>query len=521
MTEKKIMNYEDFKGKKIAVLGIGVEGISSAKFLTSHGAAVTVLSEEGTLPKELENMGVTFVSGKDYLASLSDYDIIVRSPGIKRNLPEIVEAEKREKIVTSQTKLFFDLCPAPIIGVTGTKGKGTTSSLIYEMLKKAGFEAYLGGNIGVPPFEFLEKITKESKVVLELSSFQLEDLGKSSDDAKAMAGKPHIAVMLMVTSEHLGADSVGTKNYHESLEEYIEAKRNILRFQTYDDFAIINRDYPASNESDIHTIGKVYQVSRERGVMDEGCFVENGMLYIQQKLSDTDEISEEEIAPEDAFIDRDEGEDAELAKVVADVATSSSQKFKKIDIMHTHDILLPGSHNLENITAATMAAYLSGVTPDAIAQVLETFKGLEHRLELVAEVAGVKYYDDSFSTTPETAIAAIEAFTHPEVLILGGSHKNSDFTSLGEIIAKADNIRAIIGIGVEWERIKEEIVKHTEKIFMVEGAKDMKTIVAAASKIAQPGDVVLLSPACASFGMFPNYKVRGEQFKEEVHALQK
>jgi len=500
------MKIEEIKDKHIAVLGMGVEGYSSALYLAQKGAKVAVLDKREDLekPKELLDLGVTFLLGADYLQKLSGAEIIVRSPGIKRNLPEILEAEAKGAVATSQTQLFFDFCPAEILGVSGTKGKGTTSALIHEMLKKQGIDAHLGGNIGKPPFEFLDSLTKESKVVLELSSFQLEDI-KSS---------PHIGVLLMTTSEHLGADLVGTQNYHETIEEYVDAKRNMLRFQTKDDFAVINRDYPASNESDIYTEGKVYQVSRERGVMEEGCFVEGGKVVIRLKSKDSRGEHKDESSQEDKS-------DDVLESLMEQSAQELEAGYESMEIVDVEDILLPGGHNLENVCAAVMAAYLAGVSKEAMAEVLETFKGLEHRLELVAEVAGVKYYDDSFSTTPETAIAAIQAFRAPEVLILGGSKKGSDFEELGKVIAQAENIRAIIGIGIEWERIKDEISKHKNTIFMVEGAKDMPTVVAAAAKIAQKGDVVLLSPACASFGMFPNYKERGAQFKEEVRKLQK
>ncbi len=430
----------NFKGKKIAVVGFGLEGEASAKYLKEHGADVTVLDKK---------------QGEDYLENLNQYDLVVRSPGVKiSTLAQYVQSEK----ISSQTKLFFDLCPSKIIGVTGTKGKGTTASLIYEMLKKQGIDAYLGGNIGKPPFEFLDKLSPQSVVVLELSSFQLLDLEKG----------PHIAVMLMTTSEHL--------DYHKDVEEYINAKRNILRFQEPDDIAILNRDYPATNESDIYTNGRVFYVSTERGVNGEGCYVKDKAvrLYIN---------GEEE------------------------------------KIIDSKEVLLPGRHNLENVCAAVLAARLSGVSKANIVSVLKTFKGLEHRLELVSTVKGVRFFDDSFSTTPETAIAAIQAFKEPEILILGGSSKNSDFSELGQVISKAENIKAIIGIGLEWERIKSKIKNHESRIMVIEGAKDMKTVVAAASKIALPGDVVLLSPACASFDMFKNYKDRGEQFKEEVMRL--
>lgn len=429
------------KNKKIAIVGEGVEGQSSFKWLHAKGADVTILDEK---------------QGPDYLKDLDSYDLVVRSPGIK--ISDLEKFVKREKI-TSQTKIFFDLCPCEIIGITGTKGKGTTSSLIYEMLKTQGFDAYLGGNIGLPPFEFLDILNAQSKVVLELSSFQLMDLKKS----------PHVAVMLMITSEHL--------NWHSSVEEYIDAKRNIVKHQTEKDFAILNRDYPATNESDIYTSGKVYHISREREAAEEGSFVKDGKVWMRTELGE-------------------------------------------VPVVDTEEILLPGKHNLENICAATMAAGLVGVSVENIASVLRTFKGLEHRLELVVTINGVRYYDDSFSTTPETAIAAIQAFKDPEVLILGGSSKSSDFTELGEVISKSENVKLIIGIGDEWERIKECIAVSETPIPVIEGAKDMQTIIAAVYKLAVPGDVVLLTPACASFGMFKNYKDRGEQFKKEVLNLQ-
>lgn len=455
---------KDWKNNKVAVIGSGVEGVSAAKWLAKQGAEVTVLDKNENVDKEQGTKDIKFMSGKRYLLKLDWHDIIVRSPGVRRNLQEIMDAERKRKIVTSLTQIFFDLCPAPIIGVTGTKGKGTTSALIYEMLKEEGLDVYLGGNIGMPPLDFLDKLNPSSWVVLELSSFQLEDLNKS----------PHIAVMLMIVPEHLGADSVGTINYHDSMAEYVSAKRNILRFQANKDYAIINRDYPASNESDIFTEGKIFQISREREAAEDGCFTRQGRIIIRKNRIEED---------------------------VIDLA----------------DVLLPGKHNYENICAAVMAADLAGVSLRSIGKVLRSFKGLEHRLELVREVNGVRYYDDSFSTTPETAIAAIEAFEDPEILILGGSHKGSDFTELGKVINEKQNIKAIIGIGAEWENIKLKI--NNEKLKIIEGCQGMEDVVQKASMIAEPGDVVLLSPACASFGMFKNYKERGDLFKREVDKL--
>jgi len=453
----------NWKNKKVAILGLGIEGITSAQFFVKNGASVSILERrqkeniDHNLITQIEKLEVNCIFGKEYLTTLSDYDTIIRSPGVRRFLPELLEVEKKGVSITSQTKLFFELCPCPIIGVTGTKGKGTTSTLIYTMLKEAGMDAYLGGNIGIPPFSFLESLQSSSIVVLELSSFQLQDLTQS----------PHIGVILMVTSEHL--------DHHATLEEYIESKRNLIRFQTKDDFAIVNRDYPASNESDVYTDGKVFYVSRERETND-GCFALNGKITVRRNDNDDEIISVSEIA-------------------------------------------LPGKHNLENVCAAVMAARLAGVGKKHIISVLKSFTGLPHRLELVAEVGEVKYYDDSFSTTPETAIAAIEAFDQPKILILGGSSKGSDFTQLGKVIRESESIKAIIGIGEEWDEIKSHIGNLTSQVLIIEGAETMHQIVQAASKIAHKGDVVLLSPACASFDMFKEYKDRGEQFKKEVLGL--
>ncbi len=430
---------DQFKDKKIAVIGEGLEGKSSIEFFKRNGVYVEIRDQK---------------QGDDYLEDLEKFDLIIRSPGVK--LSDLEGKVSREKI-SSQTKIFMDLCPAPIIGVTGTKGKGTTSSLIYEMLKADGRDVYLGGNIGVPPFEFLEKLNGASWVVLELSSFQLQDLEKS----------PHIAVMLMVTSEHM--------DYHKDHREYIEAKRNILSHQTDNDFAIVNRDYPPSNESDILTSGKVYYVSREREV-EEGCFALGNQIILRTNGN-------------------------------------------SIPVIDTRELQLKGDHNQENVSAATIAAYLAGVRVGTIIKAIQSFKGLEHRLELVTTVAGVEYYNDSFSTTPETAIAAIKSFNNPEILILGGSPKQSDFSELGKVIGESENIKAIIGVGVEWQRIKAEIKNVRPETLIIEGADSMEKIVLAASKLAVSGDVVLLSPACASFGMFENYKDRGNQFKEQVNNL--
>ena len=452
---------EKYKNKKIAILGFGLEGMSIIDFLLHDALKITVYDDkprgsfESIVTENYEQKGVSFEFEKKLIPE--DYDIVFRSPGIKPSSPELVEAKSKGIEVTSAIKMFFEQCPCEIIGVTGTKGKGTTSTLIYEMLKKEGFDAYLGGNIGIPPLSFLSELKGDSKVVLELSSFQLIDLEQS----------PHIGVILMTTSEHL--------DYHNDVYEYIEAKRNIFKFQDYKDFAVVNRDYPASNESDIYSNGKVYRVSREQDV-DQGCFVKNDGIVLK--------------------MDGNENE-----------------------ILATKDLALRGKHNWENVCAATVAALCAGCSMKSIIPVLKSFKGLEHRIEHVATTRGVAYYDDSFSTTPETAIAAIEAFDEPKILILGGSSKNSNFSELGQIISESESIKAIIGIGVEWGRIRQEIKGLNPSIAIIEDCQTMEEIIQQCVEIGEIGDVVLLSPACASFDMFKSYKDRGDQFKEEVKKL--
>ena len=460
LTDKQSLISRKLENKKIALLGFGVEGESSASYLVSKNAKVVVFDPRDKIDSDsktidhLEQEGVEFIFGR-YPENFSDFDLVLRSPGIKLSSSIIQKALNEGKVVTSQTQLFFDLCPAPIIGVTGTKGKGTTSTLIYEMLKKEGFTAFLGGNIGTPPFTFLDSLTPESKVVLEMSSFQLQDLHTS----------PHIAVMLMTVPEHM--------DYHENMEEYIEAKRNILRFQKPEDVTILNVDFPPTRESDLFTDGQIYHVSRVHDV-EQGCFIKDDAIFLKMK--------------------------------------GKTEK-----VIEAKDIKLPGKHNLENACAAILAAIFAGATMKSIVPVLKEFTGLPHRLELVATVNGVRFYDDSFSTTPETTIAAIEAFVDPKILILGGSSKKADFTELGKIISESDSIKAIIGIGVEWGQIKPHITNSGIKI--VEGCENMEEIIKKASEVGELGDIVLLSPACASFGMFKNYKQRGEEFKKEVSNL--
>ena len=463
-------------GKKIAVIGFGKEGQSILKFLRTlefARAEIWVLdrNEKTVLPR-----GVRGQLGGDYLKGLERFDLIIRSPGIRYHAPEIQAAIWKGITVTSPTKIFFDRSPAPIIGVTGTKGKGTTSTLVFKILeegrKKKGERSgkvFLAGNIGTPALDILPKLDKRSLVVLEMSSFQLIDLAKS----------PHIAVALMITSEHL--------DWHKSVKEYRGAKANIVRFQSARDYAVVARDYAASRAFAKLTKAKIFTFARRA-------------------------------KPKSGTIARS-GDGTGLGTFVEDGWFCFSDGKRKEAVCETNRLQIPGEHNWENVGAAITVAKIMGVPNAAIAKSVYAFRGLEHRLEFVAEKHGVRYYNDSYATTPETTIAAIKAFRQPKILILGGSSKGSDFAELGRIISKSDSLRGIIGIGAEWPRIKSKIKTRNSRIHIVENCKNMKDIVRAAKRMAVPGDVVLLSPACASFGMFKNYSDRGKQFKERVNRV--
>ncbi len=476
---KRNMKLDYLRGKKIAILGFSIEGLSVARFLDRHGLSFTILekNEPGKLLPEAQEFIKThdypLITGASHLDKLSEFNLISRSQGIPLWNPKIAEAKKSGVEFTSVTKLFFDLCPCQIIGVTGTKGKGTTATLIYEMLKASKLDVYLGGNIGKPPLDFIDDLKPTSWTILELSSFQLEDLEKS----------PQLAVVLMVTQEHLNSQAVDSPNYHRSINDYFEAKKNIVRYQSKDNFVIVNTDYPNSVDLTKEAKSKVIYFSTENDLA-EGSYLNDESLLMC--LNDKCQL-----------------------------------------ITKRGEVFLRGNHNLQNVLAASTAASIAGANISDIGAVIKTFKGLEHRLEFVRDMDGVKFYNDSFSTTPETAIAAIKSFTEPEIIILGGSEKGSDYMRLSHVIAKATNIRAVLLIGVTAGQIEMALKQCLIGIIPKKGiipinlgrGLSMDDILAKANSLVKPGDVVLLSPACASYDMFKNYKDRGQQFKDCVNQL--
>ena len=457
-----------FSGKTIAIVGLSVEGRDTIEYFRHKECTLICVDQHDT--KQLRELSdtyagdsISFYFGNDYLKHITSADCVVCTPGISPRTPELLSMKQKGKEITSATQLFFELCIAPIIGVTGTKGKGTTGTLIYEMLGKKYPHVYLGGNVGKPLLSQVDTMTPTDWVVLELSSFQLEQLSIS----------PHIAVVLRITQDHLANFDKNATNFHPTREAYVEAKSHIVRYQTAGDIVIVNDDDETAKSFTALTPATVYRFNRYHKTADS--YVDHHAVF------------------------------AKIAGVVKQICTKET-------------VHLKGDHNLENIAAATLAALSAGVSYEDIVDAVKDFQGLEHRLEFVGIVHDISYYNDSFSTIPETTIAAIESFDEPKVLILGGSEKMSDFTQMGKNIA-ASNVIGVVVIGQMTERITQALhtAAYTGKI--ITGCTDMHDIVQKALTLALPGSVVLLSPACASFDMFTNYKERGTLFKHEVHAL--
>jgi UDP-N-acetylmuramoylalanine--D-glutamate ligase len=429
---------------KIAILGYGLQGRSAYEYWRD-GNEITVCdgNEHLELPNDVERQ-----LGPDHLKGLDRFDLIVRSPIVHpaaivaANSPAILEK------VTTVTNEFFKVCRTKnIIGVTGTKGKGTTSTLIAKMLAADGKRVHLGGNIGIPPLDMLKDgIRQDDWVVLELANFQLIDLKYS----------PPIAVCLMVAAEHL--------DWHADEAEYFAAKGQLFAHQTRNDVAVYFAENDLSRQIAEHGDGRKIPYFVEPGALVK----DGGIMIGGQRICPTNELK------------------------------------------------LLGEHNWQNACAAVTTVWQITQNTEAMRSVLTTFSGLEHRLELVRELDGVRYYDDSFGTTPETAIVAIEAFVEPKVLILGGSDKGADYTKLATVVSKS-SIRKVLLIGEQAGRIKTAL-EAAGVTDTMSGGGDIGEIVATAREQAQPGDIVLLSPACASFDMFKNYKDRGEQFKRAVQA---
>ena len=556
---------------KIAVVGYGIEGKAMLAYLVKHQYSNVTVCDQKVYIGEKMPKGVSVRLGEHYLEGINEFDVIFRSPGVNHDNHYLVEARLEGKEVTSPIQYFLDHCPCTVVGVTGTKGKGTTSTLIYEILKewfgkmssaklgsalteadstkvtgKAGSKkfsksaamykkniaitrakggelkkfakrhVYLGGNIGNSPIEFLDKlkggdVKNGDVVVLELSCFQLGDLKKS----------PHIAVLLNTTSDHL--------DYYPDRDAYLQAKELILAHQDEDDLAVLNKDYEYSKYYAPLVKGRLVYVSPKGEKLDKGVYVKGLNVF--------------DAEPEIVYVKSLEEENKEV-------------------VMKVKDVALIGSHNLENVCPAVAVAKEFGVPSSVIAKVVKRFKGLPHRLEFVRKIDGVSYYNDSFSTNPQTSMAAVDSFNVPTILIAGGSDKGLSYKEWARKILTKESLQVVLLIGATAEKMNDALVGVRKKLkaheitpTLVLMCGDLKNALATArrtivdsgvnyrgsftpevgvgkgveSKIpkiekknttfASLGAVVVMSPAAASFDQFKDYKERGQKFREIVLGL--
>ena len=449
--------------RKVAIIGLGVSNIPLLDYLYQKKAKVTVFDsrEIADISKEvmdkITDYSMEFSLGKNYLSKLKGYDVIFRSPSCLPTVPELEAEAERGAIVTTEIELLMKMCPCKIIGVTGSDGKTTTTTLIAEILKEAGYNCHLGGNIGIPLFTKLSEIMQEDIVVLELSSFQL----------MGMEISPDIAVITNITPNHL--------NVHKDYEEYIDAKKNIFKFQDRNGILITNYENDITKEASMQAKGEVIYFS-SKTKLDNGYIVDGNAIK------------------------------------------QCNDKIRK-HLINIEDISIRGVHNYENICAA-LAATETLVEKDIAIRVCKNFKGVAHRIEFVKEINGVKWYNDSASSTPTRTISGLNAFDEEIVLIAGGASKNLDYTPVAKPIVS--KVKTLILIGETAEEIFNVVKKEMElqdkqiKIFM---CNSLNQALILAKRNAEPGQIVLFSPASTSFDMFKNMYDRGDKFKESVNKL--
>ena len=461
---KKLNEFNDYiRYRKVAIIGLGVSNLPLLDYLYAKKANVTIFDERDydQIPKEniekITNYGFMMHFGKDCMQYLKNFNVIFRSPSCLPTKPELVEEANRGALVTTEVELLMQMCPAKVIGVTGSDGKTTTTSLINHILQKAGYKTFLGGNIGTPLFTKLPEMTPEDMVVLELSSFQL----------MGMEVSPQISVITNITPNHL--------NIHKDYQEYIDAKKNIFKYQDENGILVLNYDNEITRECAKEANGKVIFFSSQTK-LDNGYIVDE------------------------------------------DVIKECDDKVRK-HILNTDDVILRGNHNYQNIATA-IAATASLVDIETAVKAIKEFKPVEHRIEFVEEIDGVKWYNDSASSSPSRTLSGLNAFKEKIVLIAGGYDKNLDYKPLAKPII--DKVKTLILIGQTsgkiYDAVKEELERENKNlnIYMCETLEETIPI---AKKNAKNGDVVLFSPASASFDMFKNFADRGNQFKKLVRTL--
>ena len=458
------MTFEEYlsslQNKTVAVIGIGVSNQPLIRLLLERGIAVTACDKKnretlGIVAEQLEANGCRLRLGEAYLDGLTE-DVIFRTPGMRPDLPQLAAAVSRGSVLTSEMEVFFEVCPCPKIAVTGSDGKTTTTTIIAELLKRAGKTVHLGGNIGHPLLAETGKMKPEDVAVLELSSFQL----------MTMTHSPHIAVVTNLAPNHL--------DVHKDFQEYIDAKENIFTHQSAKDIAVFNADNPYTLEEASRAVGRARLFSRKKE-LEDGVFLRG-----------------------DAVIARHNGEERQ--------------------VMTTADIKLPGVHNIENYMAAIAA--VDGLVPDGIIRdFAREFGGVEHRIELIRTRNGVRWYNDSIASSPSRTIAGLNSFREKVILIAGGKDKGISYEGLGPVINDHVKLLILCGATAGVIRQSTEQAPNYEGLEIVDVA-DYHQAVALADSRAQDGDVVILSPASTSFDRFANFMERGRVFKDIVNSLE-
>jgi UDP-N-acetylmuramoylalanine--D-glutamate ligase len=446
----------ELKDKRVLVVGLGKSGVASALFLKAHGARVTVSDTKSgdelrnEIPVLLDH-GITVETGGHGERTFRGQDLIVVSPGVPVDAPPLVQARTLGEEVIGEIELAAQFLPGPIVAITGSNGKTTTTALTGEIMTASGFPTLVGGNIGTPAISLAERATRETVIVLEVSSFQLETI---------QSFRPKVAVVLNVTPDHL--------DRHRTFEAYVDAKARIFEKQRGDDFAVLNADDPTCVKMAKGIGARAFWFSRQKEVK-QGAWVREGNILFRN------------------------GE-------------------RQTEIMQVAEIPLKGAHNLENVLAAVCAGALMGSAPEKIRQAVRDFKAVEHRLEFVATIRGVDYYNDSKATNVDATIKALESFPANIHLILGGKDKGSDYGVLNDLLRQ--RVKRVYTIGAAAAKIESQI-KNVEVVH----AETLENAIRKANAVALPGDVVLLAPACASFDQFKNYEQRGQVFKEIVRGL--
>jgi len=451
-----MLNVNDYHYKKILVLGLAKSGVVAASLLHQLGAFVTVNDykpfEENPDAQGLLEQGIKVVCGSHPVELLDEgFELIVKNPGIPYSNPLVKGAVELGIPILTEIELAYQISEADIIGITGTNGKTTTTTLIYEMLDKAIRNPLIAGNIGTVASEVAQKATTDNTMVVELSSFQLMGI---------KTFRPHIAIVTNLYEAHL--------DYHDNWDEYAKAKMNITKNQLENDYVIVNADQKELMELISFTKATIIPFST-KSFIQEGASIRNGMLT-----------------------------------------------FMGEDIISLDNIVLPGAHNLENILSATAAVKLLGVDNESIREVLTTFTGVKHRTQYVEEINGRKFYNDSKATNILAASSALKAFEEPVILLAGGLDRGNTFDDL---IPALQGVKALVLFGETAEKIEE--AGRTAGIEIILRVNNVEDAVPAAYKISHEGDVILLSPACASWDQYKTFEVRGDIFIEAVHKLKK